>query len=136
MNPHRIGIALIVSLLFATPGFGIWGTLDQVPGSTVILPFFEVGINSAQNPHDTLPTIYNSGSDLIVHWEAYDIDGIARFWGDQTIDAVATWAFSMRSLINNHASQGPTVAVPFFRSPVSSTTNTASSPGVISRSAT
>ncbi len=106
MSSRRFGLILMVSLLFAAPTFGIWGTLDKVPGSTVVLPFFEVGINSAQNPHDTLPTIYNTGGALIVHWEVYDIDGTAVFWDSRPIGGVATWAFSMRGLINTHASSG------------------------------
>ncbi len=106
MNIPRFAIALLASLLFAAPGFGIWGTLDKVPGATVLLPFFEVGVDAARDPHDTLPVIYNrgAGGEVIVHWEVYDRDGNAVFSGTETIPSAGTWAFSMRSLINTNAS--------------------------------
>ncbi len=98
-------LTLAFSLSFALPSFGVWGVLDEVPGATVVLPFFEVGIDATQNPQDTLPVIYNRGSNpVIVHWEAYDIDGNAILSGTETIIDAGSWSFSMRSLIDLNAS--------------------------------
>lgn len=98
-------LTLVLSLSSGAPAFAVWGVLDEVPGATVVLPFFEVGINAAQNPQDTLPVIYNRGTDpVIVHWEAYDIDGNAILSGTETIIDAGSWSFSMRSLIDLNAS--------------------------------
>ncbi len=99
MSSVRFALALLL-FLSTTSVHGAWGVLDRVAGSSVLLPFFEVGIDSTLLPHDTSPVIYNrSPDDVIVHWEVYDIDGNAIFWDSRTIASGATWAFSMRSLI-------------------------------------
>ncbi len=102
MNVYRSVVIVLACVFCATPSVAIWGTLDKVPGSTVILPFFEVGIDEVLNPHDTRPVIHNQGvgGSVTVHWEVYDIDGGALFWGDQIIVSTGSWSFSMRTLIN------------------------------------
>ena len=67
-------LALVtLSLLISSPALaGVWGATDQVPAATLVMPFFEVGIDAATNPHDTLPVVYNrSGVERTIHWEIW-----------------------------------------------------------------
>lgn len=99
-------LATFALLLIATPSLGVMGVDDHVPASTLIVPFFEVGIDVAQNPHDTLPIVYNKDNGVTVHWEVYTRDGVPVFSGNQSIGTTVTWNGSMRDLINNVATVG------------------------------
>lgn len=95
-----------LGLLLASPCLGVWGATDQTPGASVLVPFFEVGIDVATAPQDTNLFIYNRGAagTVTVHWEVYTIDGDRVFWGNQAISGAATWAISMRNHLNTFAS--------------------------------
>ena len=105
--PTTLTIVSITALLLASPALaGVWGATDQVPAATLIMPFFEVGVDPAINPHDTLPVVYNrSGSEQVIHWEIWNIDGEGSnfLFGNVTIPPVGTWSGSIRDIINLQA---------------------------------
>jgi hypothetical protein len=89
---------------------GIPGTPDKTPAGTLIVPFFEVGINTTENPIDTLLTVTNiTGSvpptavpsdERRIHYHVWDISGNAMaLYGNEVLDAAETWSVSMRTLI-------------------------------------
>jgi hypothetical protein len=81
---------------------GIPGTPDITPAATLILPFFEVGIDAAANPNDTFAIVYSrSGSSDRFHYHVWDKNGNATdLYGNVTLTGNETWASSMRGLIN------------------------------------
>ncbi len=85
---------------------GIPGTPDKTPAATLIVPFFEVGINSAQDPIDTLLTVSNvMTSQRWIHYHVWDINGEAvDLYDDENIHGSETWSVSMRTLIESSTS--------------------------------
>lgn len=99
----------LFGLLAAGMAFGgIPGTPDKTPAATLIVPFFEVGINAASNPNDTFAIVYNRATTSSrIHYHVWDKNGNATdLYGDVTLTGNETWAASMRNLID-----GATAAV-------------------------
>ncbi len=96
---------LVLVLTFA--GYleaGVVGVPDHVPAATVIVPYFEVGINSAIDCNDTLPIVRNTGSSPVtVHYQVWDEFGNALpdLSGNFTIGPQATKTITIRYLILN-----------------------------------
>lgn len=103
MRAIALSITFAMLTLVAAPAAaGIWGATDQVPAASLVLPFFEVGIDPGTNPHDTLPIVYNrSVGSLIIHFEVWSIDGEQTFggFGNVTIPSAGTWSGSLRDII-------------------------------------
>ncbi len=97
---------LMIVLILPTSAAAVWGIPDKVPAATLLVPFFEVGVDVAQNPHDTLPIVFNgSSSSVTVHWEVWNIDGEGTdgLFGNEVIPAEGSWSGSLRNLINLQA---------------------------------
>jgi len=103
-------VVVFLSYLLATGmAFGgIPGTLDKTPAATLIIPFFEVGINAPTHPEDTFSIVYNRATtEEKIHYHVWDKNGNATdLYGEQTLSGNETWAASMRGLI-----EGSTAAV-------------------------
>ncbi len=96
-------VVLALILISQSPAMAIWGTTDKVPAATLLVPFVEVGVNVAVNPHDTLPVVFNGGvGQAIIHWEIWNIDGeqTIALAGNETIPEGGSWSGSVRNLIN------------------------------------
>lgn len=93
--------ALGLAGALAAPAYAVWGVDDQVPSASLLVPFFEVGIDVAHNPHDTLPIVYNrgGGGSALLHYEVRTVDGARAFWGHETVAPFASWSGSLRDLI-------------------------------------
>lgn len=102
-------VLFVLSMMIAavqTPATAIWGTPDKVPAATLLVPFFEVGVDIGQNPHDTLPVVFNNGvAPALVHWEVWSIDGEVTIglMGNETIPVGGSWSGSLRNLIETLA---------------------------------
>jgi hypothetical protein len=95
--------AFLFWLLSAGLAFGgIPGTLDKTPAATLIVPFFEVGIDATANPNDTFAIVYNRATTSSqFHYHVWDKNGNATdLYGDVTLTGNETWAASMRNLIS------------------------------------
>lgn len=98
-------ILLLAAILFLVPLSsttlaGIPGATDKVPAATLLVPFFEVGISSAQ---DTILVVNDvSFETSIIHYEVWDIDGnnTDELWGNVTLGPFETWSISMADLIS------------------------------------
>jgi hypothetical protein len=99
---------LVVLLVTGVALAGIPGTLDKTPAATLIVPFFEVGIDSSTHPQDTFAIVYNRATTSSkIHYHVWDKDGNATdLYGEQDLPGNKTWAASMRDLID-----GATAAV-------------------------
>src|SRR6185295_18838918 len=73
-----------------------------VPAASLIVPYFETGIDVAANPHDTLLAVVNqSSTSRIIHYHVWDIDGIATtLQGNITLGPTQSWSAAMRDLIS------------------------------------
>lgn len=94
--------SLFLSLLVVpTALLAIPGTPDHVPAASLIVPYFETGIDSSVNPHDTLLAVNNqSNTSRIIHYHVWDIDGFATtIQGNVTLAPSRTWSAAMRNLI-------------------------------------
>jgi hypothetical protein len=105
----RITCLTIFLLVFFAAGLsfaGIPGTPDKTPALTLVVPFFEVGINVAQDPIDTLLAVNNvMTSTRKVHYHVWDINGNAvDLFSDEDLNGSATWSTSMRTLIEGATS--------------------------------
>lgn len=82
---------------------GIPGATDKVPASTLIVPFFEVGIDVATHPHDTLLVLTDTYTESVTfHYHVWDIDGNpTELYGHVTLSGLESWSSSMRGLIGS-----------------------------------
>jgi len=94
---------------YAERSHAMLGFPDHVQAATLIIPFFEAGIDSVAFPQDTLPVITNvCSSTVVVHYETWDVGGDytsaanpdGSTWGNFTLAGKETKTFSMRALIN------------------------------------
>ncbi|MEA2558576.1 MAG: hypothetical protein QOH06_80 [Acidobacteriota bacterium] len=95
-------LLLLVLILPAAPALAVPGSTDRVPAASLLVPFFETGINSTTHPQDTLLVATNrqTGSQII-HYHVWDIDGNATgLNGNVTLSAHASWDAAMRDLLN------------------------------------
>ncbi|GAB4538032.1 MAG: hypothetical protein Fur0020_06820 [Thermodesulfovibrionia bacterium] len=98
---------ILISLLLVVILSGRWvyavpGVTDRVPAASLIVPFFEVGIDVSTNPHDTLLVVTNIlvSPPTQVHYHVWDIDGVPTgIQGNISLTGGDTWAISMRDLI-------------------------------------
>ena len=96
-------IAAIVILCFAGAGLadGIPGATDKVTAATLLVPFFEVGVNNSTHPIDTLLNLNNVNGNIKIHYHVWDIDGNAvGLYGNMDVPLNGSWSASMRTLIS------------------------------------
>lgn len=102
----RATLALLLLLLAlavsAVPASAVPGSPDRVPGASLLVPFFETGVNSTTHPHDTLLVVTNwLFADVIIHYHVWDIDGTATgLNGNITLGQLDSWSVALRDLIN------------------------------------
>ena len=96
---------LLLVLTAAAPALAVPGTPDRVPAASLLVPFFETGVNSVTHPHDTLLAVNNWRTDnRNFHYHVWDIDGNATALnGNITLGSLATWSVAMRDLLNTAA---------------------------------
>jgi hypothetical protein len=94
---------LLLALTLAVPALAVPVSTDHVPAATLLVPFFETGINSASHPHDTLLVVTNwLFADITFHYHVWDIDGNATgLNGNITLDDLDSWSAAMRDLLNS-----------------------------------
>ena len=105
----RTVYGLIISMILfwlSSVGFaaGIPGATDKVNGATLLVPFFEVGVDSSTHPHDTLLVLWSvdGSSSVKIHYHVWDIDGNAvALSGNMDLADTESWNTSMRSLISS-----------------------------------
>ncbi|MFL6198996.1 MAG: hypothetical protein ACJ76J_07455 [Thermoanaerobaculia bacterium] len=102
MRPTRALCLLLLALTLAAPAFAVPGATDRVPASTLLVPFFETGIDSTTNPHDTLLVVTNwLFATITFHYQVWDIDGNATALnGNITLNNLDTWSAAMRDLLS------------------------------------
>lgn len=105
MRSTRSLCLLLLALTLAAPAFAVPGATDRVPAATLLVPFFETGIDPNTHPHDTLLVVTNwLFADITFHYHVWDIDGNATgLNGNITLTDLASWSAAMRDLINTTA---------------------------------
>lgn len=94
-------IAVLLLLSFAGSAQAVLGIPDRVPGSTLIVPMFEVGIDAVANPHDTYAVVWNrSNTTINVHYVVWDIDGHSALQGNFVLNTAVSNSLSLRLLID------------------------------------
>jgi hypothetical protein len=101
----RAACFLLLALTLAAPALAVPGAADRVPAATLLVPFFETGIDSTTHPHDTLLVVTNwLMATLTFHYHVWDVDGSATgLNGNITLNALDSWSAAMRDLINTAA---------------------------------
>ena len=96
-----LSVVLFLLPLAGTTFAGIPGATDKVTGASLLVPFFEVGIDKGQNPQDTLLTVVNTSSaSSTIHYHVWDIDGNATdLFGNAELIALETWGVAMGDII-------------------------------------
>ena len=99
-------VPLVAAAADPSPADGIPGATDKTLAATLIVPFFEVGINSETEPIDTLLVVTNvKTSQKKFHYHVWDVHGTAMdLYSDVDVDGSATWSMSMRTLIEGATS--------------------------------
>ena len=95
-------LTALLAIAFATPSVGLAlpGYHDQRPAATLLVPFFETGVDPAARPDDTLLSVVNRADvPRTVHVHVYDRDGRPVFFLNQVIAAHAVWSRAMRDLL-------------------------------------
>ncbi|HYG63239.1 MAG TPA: hypothetical protein VEL74_11710 [Thermoanaerobaculia bacterium] len=102
MRPFLVLGVLLLCLTVAAPALAVTGTADHVPAATLLVPFFETGINVTTHPHDTLMVVTNwLFADVTFHYHVWDVDGNATgLSGNILLDDLDTWSAAMRDLLN------------------------------------
>ncbi len=95
-------IFLLLLLTCAVPTLAVPGATDRVPAASLLVPFFETGINSGTEPHDTLLVVTNwLFATETFHYHVWDIDGnVTALNGNVTLGNLGSWTAAMRNLIN------------------------------------
>ena len=93
---------LLTLVVAAAPALAVPGATDRTPAASLLVPFFETGVNSATHPHDTLLVITNWRADnRTFHYHVWDIDGNATgLNGNITLGPLGSWTAAMRDLLN------------------------------------
>jgi hypothetical protein len=99
-KPLVLALPLLAALT-VLPAAAIPGTPDRVPAASLLVPFFETGIDVATHPHDTIMIVTNRlGVPVTFHYHVWDIDGTATaLSGNVTLAARDSWSAAMRDLI-------------------------------------
>lgn len=95
-------MVLLVILCFANVGSaGIPGATDKVRSASLLVPFFEVGVDVTTHPHDTLLVVFGMAAAKF-HYHVWDIDGNAvALYGNIDLASAEGWSASLRDLINS-----------------------------------
>src|SRR4029079_61701 len=73
---------------------------DHVPAATLIVPFFEVGVDVNNSSNDTLLVVSNVvDANRIIHYHVWNRMGVPVFSGDVLLGSRGHWSASMRDLI-------------------------------------
>jgi hypothetical protein len=104
-----LGPALFLVLTTTRPVLAIPGITDRVPAASLLVPFFETGIDVATHPHDTIVVVTNTSLDtVIIHYQVWDIDGYATILeGNVTLSRLQSWSVAMRDLIAGSRGRPP-----------------------------
>jgi hypothetical protein len=102
MRTLRASCLLLAALALAGPALAVPGATDRVPAASLLVPFFETGINVGTHPHDTLLLVTNWRTDnRTFHYHVWDIDGNPTgLNGNITLSGLASWSVAMRDLLN------------------------------------
>lgn len=101
MRPTRSLCLLLLALTLAAPALAVPGAPDRVPAASLLVPFFETGVNSGTHPHDTLLVVTNWRTDnRRFHYHVWDIDGNPTdLNGNITLGSLGSWNVAMRDLL-------------------------------------
>lgn len=118
-TPRLLALLPLV-LLAAAPAAAVPGIPDRVPAASLLVPFFETGINVATHPHDTLLAVTNTlDATTTFHYHVWDVDGNpTTLAGNITLGARDVWSVAMRDLIAGAAAGAKTqltAATSFYR---------------------
>lgn len=93
---------LLAALALAAPAFAVPGATDRTPAASLLVPFFETGINSATHPHDTLLVVTNWRTDnRTFHYHVWDVEGNPTgLNGNITLGPLGSWSVALRDLLN------------------------------------
>ena len=96
---------MLLCLPIATPAEAIAGATDRTGAASLLVPFFETGIDVATNPHDTLLVVTNRILlPYLFHYHVWDIDGNpTALNGNIALSNAASWSAAMRDLLNTSA---------------------------------
>jgi hypothetical protein len=97
----RFACFLLLALALASPAGAIPGATDRVPAASLLVPFFETGIDPNTHPHDTLLVVTNwLFANLTFHYHVWDIDGNPTVLnGNIDLASIQTWDAAMRNLL-------------------------------------
>jgi hypothetical protein len=97
-------IMSVTLFCFANISFsGIPGATDKVKAASLLVPFFEAGIDSATHPEDTLLVVWApvAAAGTKIHYHVWDVDGNdVGLYGNIDLGFVESWNTSMRGLIS------------------------------------
>jgi hypothetical protein len=101
MRPPRAPWLLLLALTLAAPALAVPGAPDRVPAASLLVPFFETGIDSGTHPHDTLLVVTNWRTDSRrFHYHVWDVDGNPTgLNGNILLGGLGTWDVAMRDLL-------------------------------------
>jgi hypothetical protein len=104
-RPLRAVIALAFLAFLPLAAHAVPGATDRLPAASLLVPFFETGVNLGTHPHDTLLVVNNWRTDnRTFHYHVWDIDGNPTgLNGNITLGSLATWSVAMRDLLNGTA---------------------------------
>jgi hypothetical protein len=109
LSSLRYGVLLsffaLLALLVPQTSRAAIGTLDDVPGATLLIPYFEVDLADA-NGRDTLITVQNSSATaLLAHTVVWSDEGVASAIFNIYLTGFDIQAFSMRDVLNGNLPQ-------------------------------
>ncbi len=97
----RFACLSMLALTLATGAHAVPGATDRVAAASLLVPFFETGINPATHPHDTLLVVTNwLFGDVTFHYQVWDVDGnVTDLDGNIALSDLETWDAAMRDLL-------------------------------------
>ncbi len=99
---RRVLWASLLLAVLPIAAHAIPGIPDHVPAASLLVPYFQTGIDAGAHPNDTLLSVDNAfGSDRLVHLEIWDWNGNAVAYQNFVIPAFATHSVAMRDLLNS-----------------------------------
>ena len=97
---RRYALGWLLAALAASAAAAIPGYPDRQPGASLLVPFFETGVDVVTGPEDTLLVVTNFGQAArTFHYHVWNVNGVAAFSGNVTLAPVASWEVAMRDLI-------------------------------------
>ena len=101
MKTATLVACLALALASVDPCAAVPGVVDLVPAASVLLPFFEVGVDPAIQPQNTLLVVTNTWYQAVtIHYIFWNIDGSrSTVYGNVTLAARASWSVSARDRI-------------------------------------